>query len=312
MKILVTGGAGFIGSNIVDALVARGDEVRVIDDFSTGRHTNIAHLKDDIELFEGNILDPAILNEAVAGIQVILHQAALSSVPRSHVRPIESNDANIRGTLDIYMAAHKHEVYRVVVASSSSVYGDVPALPQKESYPVSPKSIYAATKANNEHYGKVFSEVFGLSVVCLRYFNVFGPRQNPRSEYAAVIPKFIQYMLADKQPTINGDGKQSRDFSYVENIVNANILAATEVELPRYFVCNIACGERHNLLALVNNINTTLGKNISPLFRDERPGDMKHTEADISIAQKYLGFNPSIGFEDGLRKTIKYIIENER
>ena len=300
---LVTGGAGFIGSNIVEHLLTRGEAVRVLDDFSTGKEANLAHLK-GFELVRGSLLDPDTVQEAARGCDYILHQGAIPSVPRSIEDPATSSAVNVTGTLNVLMAARDQKVKRLVMASSSSVYGDSPSLPKVESMPANPKSIYAASKLIGEHYAAVFANVFGLGVVCLRYFNVFGPRQDPESEYAAVIPKFINMISADQPPTVHGDGLQTRDFTYVDNVIQANIKAATAQGLPSPLVCNIACGDRISILDLVSALNKILGKDIKPVFEDARAGDVKHSQADISAAQKYFGYELEVGLEQGLEKTI--------
>ncbi|MEW6202415.1 MAG: SDR family oxidoreductase [bacterium] len=306
MKYLVTGGGGFIGSHIVEFLVRRGDEVRVIDDFSTGRRENLEGFVDRIELIEGSLVNEGFVREAAAGVEVVLHQGAIPSVPRSHHDPAATSEANVRGTLNVLVAARDAGVRRVVVASSSSTYGDSEKLPKRETDPPNPKSIYAATKLAGEHYAMVFAEIFALPVICLRYFNIFGPRQDPASQYAAVIPKFITSIAGNEPPVIFGDGTQSRDFTYIENAVRANYLAATVEHFPSGEVCNIACGQRYSLLQLVETINNILGKDVKPQFAPPRPGDVKHSQADISKAKKLLGYEPVISFEEGLRRTIDF------
>ncbi len=303
MKYLVTGGAGFIGSNIVDRLVSAGEEVRVLDDFSTGKRENIEHNLDKIEFIEGSITDFEVVKEAVEGIDYVLHQAALPSVPRSVADPITSNRANIDGTLNVLVAARDAGVKRVVFAASSSAYGDTPRLPKSEDMPPNPLSPYALTKLAGEQYCTIFYKIYGLETVSLRYFNVFGPRQDPSSQYAAVVPKFIEKMLAGEKPIIYGDGHQTRDFTYVSNNVEANLLACTAPNVGGE-VINIACGESYSLLELVNCINKILGTSIEPIFEPERPGDVKHSLADITKAEKLLGFKPLVGFEEGLKAVI--------
>ena len=262
---LVTGGAGFIGSHLVDALLRDGKQVRVLDNLATGKIDNLRETLDAIDFIEGDVRDAAVVAGATRGVDVVLHQAALPSVPRSIQDPIATNDVNVNGTLNVLLAARDAGVKRVVVASSSSVYGNSPTLPKVETMPVEPLSPYAVSKLAQERYAQAFTEVYGLPTISLRYFNVFGPRQDPTSQYSAVIPKFISMMLQGKRPTIYGDGTQSRDFTYIDNVVRANLLAA---EAPKsvngYF--NIACGERYSLLQLVETLNELLGTNLEPEF----------------------------------------------
>lgn len=304
LKILVTGGAGFIGSNIVEELLKKGHSVRVLDNFSTGKRDNLNGLEEDIHLFEGDIRSHNIVQEAVNGMDVILHQAALPSVPRSIKDPITTNDVNINGTLNLLEAAVKSSVQRFVYASSSSVYGDSPELPKKETMTPNPLSPYAVSKLAGEKYCQVFSRIYGLETIGLRYFNVFGKKQDPGSQYSAVIPKFIKSMLNDKQPIIYGDGTQSRDFTYIANVINANLLAATK-DINESLVVNCACHDRINLIELVDRINKNLSKDIEPIFEDPRPGDVKHSFADIDLANEKLGYEVVVDFENGLRKTIE-------
>ena len=303
MRYLVTGGAGFIGSNLVEGLLRRGESVRVIDNFSTGKRENLKEFVEKIELIEGDIRSYHIVREAVEGVDVILHQAALPSVPRSVRDPITSNEVNVSGTLNILDAAKDAKVKRVVFASSSSVYGDNPELPKHEGLIPNPLSPYAVSKLAGEKYCGVFSRIYGLETVALRYFNVFGPRQDPASQYSAVIPKFITAMLNDRQPIIYGDGEQSRDFTYVANVVEANILAATKDNVAG-IVVNCACHGRITLNDLVKKINEILGKKITPVYKEERLGDIKHSFANISAAVKHLGYNAGVNFETGLQSTI--------
>ena len=305
MRYLVTGGAGFVGSNLVEELLNRGHQVRVLDNFSTGFRENLIEFADRIELFEGDLRSYHIVREAVDGVDFILHQGALPSVPRSIQDPVTSNDVNVGGTLNILHAAVDAKVKRVVFASSSSIYGDSPTLPKQENMAPNPLSPYAVSKLAGEKYCQVFSRIYGLHTVALRYFNVFGPRQNPNSQYSAVIPKFIKAILNDEPPVIYGDGEQSRDFTFVKNVVEANILA-TEVDCPPGIVMNCAAHQRVTLNQLVATINKILGKNIQPLYTDPRPGDIKHSFADITRIQQTLGYRPFVLFEDGLRMTIDW------
>jgi len=300
---LVTGGAGFIGSHIVDRLVQDGEKVRVLDNFSTGKRANIEHNLGEIDLINGSLTDMGTVRRAVEGVDYVLHQGALPSVPRSVNDPIGSNDANINGTLNLLVAARDAGVKRLVFASSSSVYGDSPSLPKHERMPPDPLSPYALTKLAGECYCRLFTDLYGLETVSLRYFNVFGPRQDPESQYAAVIPKFIKCMLKGERPVIYGDGLQSRDFTYVENNVEANILACSA---PRAVgeVMNIACGDRFSLSELVDIINRILGTSIKPVFEPARPGDVKHSQADISKARELIGFEPKVGFVEGLERLV--------
>ncbi len=302
---LVTGGAGFIGSHIVDALVAQDHSVRVLDNFSTGKLTNIEHNMSRIDLREGSLTDREMVKRSVDGVDYVLHQGALPSVPRSVRDPIASNDANINGTLNLLVAARDAGVKRVVYASSSSVYGDTPTLPKHEDMPPNPLSPYALTKLGAEYYCRIFTRLYGLETVCLRYFNVFGPRQDPNSQYAAVIPKFVTTMMNGERPTIFGNGFQSRDFTFVKNNVQANILACTAPKAAGE-VINIACGARYSLLDLVDEINRLLGTAIEPVFEESRPGDVLHSQADIGKARELLGFEPSINFKQGLEELIDW------
>ncbi|MBM3403268.1 MAG: SDR family oxidoreductase [Bacteroidetes bacterium] len=305
-RFLVTGGAGFIGSNLVRELLTRGHQVRVLDNFSTGKRENLLPFKDhpNLEVIEGDLRSPHIVRESVKGCHYVLHQGALPSVPRSIKDPVTTNEVNINGTLNILEAAREYSVKRVVFASSSSVYGNTEVLPKVETMPVSPLSPYAITKLTAEKYCQVYYQIYGLETVSLRYFNVFGPNQDPNSMYSAVIPKFIRMMREGKSPTVFGDGLQSRDFTYVSNNVAANLLACT-AEGAAGEVFNIACGERYTLIDLVNAINEILGTSIQPIFDKERTGDVKHSMAGIEKARERMGFNVNTRFEEGLRRLIK-------
>lgn len=305
MSYLVTGGAGFIGSNIVEELVRRGEKVRVLDNFSTGHRKNIEPFLDKIELIEGDIRSYHIVREAAEGMDYILHEAALPSVPRSIRDPITSNEVNVVGMLNILHAAKEANVRRVVFASSSSIYGETPELPKHEGMMLSPLSPYAVSKLAAEKYCSVFTKVYGLETVALRYFNVFGPRQDPTSQYSAVIPKFITAIMHDRKPLIYGDGEQSRDFTFVSNVVNANILAATAPNAVGIAV-NCACHGRITLNYLVQQINAILGKNITPEYTNPKRGDIKHSFAAIDAAERYLGYKPLVDFDEGLRMTINW------
>jgi UDP-glucose 4-epimerase len=301
MKFLVTGGAGFIGSNIVLELLKQGHSVRVLDNFSTGRRRNLEPVQHDIELIEGDIRSYHTVAHAVRGIEAILHQAALPSVPRSINDPITTNDVNVGGTLNLLDAARGAGVKRFVYASSSSVYGDTPELPKHEGMTPNPLSPYAVSKLTGEHYLRVFHRLYGLETIALRYFNVFGPNQDPTSQYSAVIPKFIKALMEDRQPIIFGDGEQSRDFTFVSNVVNANLLAATK-QLDEYGIAmNIACHERITLNELITELNNILNKNITPIYQNPRPGDVKHSFAAIGLIKEKLGYEVGVRFEDGVR-----------
>jgi len=308
MYFLVTGGAGFIGSHIVDALVKNGDKVAVIDDFSSGLRENLQGAADKIELVEGDIRDKVIVSKIMQGVDYVLHQAALRSVPKSLGNPALYNDVNINGTLNILTAAKEAKVKRVVFASSSSIYGETDRLPEKEDFLPLLISPYALTKLAGEYYCRIFSEIYGLETASLRYFNVFGPRQSLENQYAVVIPKFITCMLRDEAPPIHGDGKQTRDFTYVENVVQANIKAATTPGV-KCEVLNIACGRAYSVLDIVKYVNKILKKDINPKLGPIRPGDVKHTLADIAKAKKLIKFDPKVGFEQGLIKTVEYFSE---
>ena len=303
-KYLVTGAAGFIGSNIVEELVARGADVRALDNLSTGKASNLAPFMDRIEFVEGDLNDGELLRKVVRGVDYVLHQAALPSVPRSMADPLKSHEANATGTLKLLIAARNEGVKRLVYASSSSVYGDSPTLPKKEVMPTQPLSPYAVNKLAAEQYCRVFARVFGLPAVALRYFNVFGPRQDPNSQYAAVIPAFISSVLGGESPTIYGDGTQTRDFTYVQNVVQANLLAC-ETDKADGEAINIACGQRTSLLDLLGEINRLLGTDVEAVFQPGRAGDVKDSLADISKARDLIGYTPVASFSEGLAATVR-------
>jgi UDP-glucose 4-epimerase len=305
MLYLVTGGAGFIGSHIVERLVQAGEKVRVLDNFSSGTRENLKDLLDKIELVEGDIRDFWTVIKTVEGVDFILHQAALTSVQRSIKNPLTTNEVNINGTLNLLEAARIHKVKRFIYASSSSVYGDTPALPKVETMSPNPISPYAISKLTGEEYCRVFYKVYGLETASLRYFNVFGPRQNPISEYAGVIPRFIMALLNGNKPHIFGDGEQSRDFTYVENVVNAN-LSACKVSSVAGESINIACNQRYTLNQLWNNLARLAGKKQEPTYTDPKPGDVRHSLGDIEKARKLLGYQVKTGFEEGLSKTLDW------
>ena len=312
-RYLVTGGGGFIGSALVREILARGDQVRVLDNFITGKRENLRGLSGPLELFELDITDFDRLSPAFAGVDFVLHQAALPSVPRSVSDPITSNRNNVDGTLNVLVAARDAKVKRVVYAASSSAYGDTPTLPKHESMTPAPISPYGVTKYVGELYAKVFAHVYGLETVSLRYFNVFGPRQDPTSAYSGVLSKFIAALLAGKQPTIFGDGEQSRDFTFVDNVVEANLLACNAPSAAGG-VFNIATGARHTLnqtfdllCRIMAKQNPTIPANtMRPIYAPPRAGDILHSQADIGAARQHLGYNPKILFEEGLEKTVDW------
>jgi UDP-glucose 4-epimerase len=302
---LVTGGAGFIGSHIAAALVARGDQVRVLDNLITGHRNNIAHLEGRLEFFEGDVIDRDAVERALDEVEVVFHQAALASVPRSVVAPLDTNAACVTGTVNLLDAAHRCGVRRVVYAGSSSAYGDQPTSAKQESLLPRPLSPYAAAKLAGEFYCQAFTATYGLETVSIRYFNVFGPRQDPKSEYAAVIPKFITEILAGRQPTIFGDGRQSRDFTYIDNVVHGNLLAADAREAVGKTI-NVACGKQYNLLELLAGINQALGTKVEPVYEPPRAGDVRDSLADITLARRLLKFEPTVDFQEGLRRTVDF------
>ncbi|HPG66731.1 MAG TPA: SDR family oxidoreductase [Candidatus Hydrogenedentes bacterium] len=303
---LVTGGAGFIGSNIVRFLVEQDASVRVIDNFETGHRENLESILDRIELVEGDLRDPRDCARAVEGVRYVLHQAAVPSVPRSVADPLESHEANATATLNLLIAARDARVKRVVYAGSSSAYGDQPGDAKHETMRPDPLSPYGASKLASEYYLRVFSACYGLETITLRYFNVFGPRQDPNSPYSAVIPLFINAVLEGRRPTIFGDGGQSRDFTYVENNVRANILAATADLDADGQIYNIACGESYTLLDLLAGINEALGTRVEPEFAPPRVGDIRDSRADISRAKMDLGYRVFVPLAEGLRRTIEW------
>jgi UDP-glucose 4-epimerase len=304
---LVTGIAGFIGSALAHELLERGERVRGIDNLSTGKAANVAGIRSRIELIEADLNDAAAAAEACRGADYVLHQAAIPSVPRSVVDPMESNRANVDGTLSLLIAARDAKVKRVVYASSSSLYGDTPTLPKREDMIPNPISPYAVSKLTGEYYMTSFYRVYGLETVSLRYFNVFGPRQDPTSQYSGVLAKFISCMLRGRQPTIFGDGEQSRDFTFVDNVVNANLCACTAPAAQvagRAF--NAATGHRVTLNETYRLLQKLTGYSRAAEYGLERAGDIKHSQADISLAEKHLGYRPTVLFEDGLAKTVAW------
>ncbi|HML20391.1 MAG TPA: SDR family oxidoreductase [Aggregatilinea sp.] len=302
---LVTGGAGFIGSHVVEALIKAGNRVKVVDNFSTGKRNNLDGVRDRVELLEFSITDRDKLNEAMQGVDYVFHIAALASVPRSVDDPIGSNDNNVTGTLNVLLAARDAGVKRVVYSGSSSAYGDSDVEYKTEDLLPRPLSPYAVAKLAAEHYCQAFSNVYGLETVTVRYFNVFGPRQDPLSTYAAVIPKFITLMLKGESPRIEGDGLQSRDFTYIDNVVHGNLLACHTPGVSGE-TFNIAVGGNINLLNMVSELNRLMGTQIEPEFVAPRPGDVKHSRAAIDKAGRMLGYEPVVSFEDGLARTLAW------
>ncbi len=312
-KILVTGGAGFIGSNLTEALLKKGCVVRVLDNFSTGKRENLIFDRKypSLEIIEGDICDLKTCQKAVRKVDFVFHQAALPSVQRSVEDPEASNVINVGGTLNILLAARDEKVKRVIYAASSSVYGDTPTLPKHEEMNPTPLSPYALQKYVGEQYCRLFHQLYGLDTISLRYFNIFGPRQDPNSLYSAVIPKFIDALLLNRPPTIFGDGEQSRDFTYIENVVQANLLAMSAERL-RGEAMNIACGKRTSLNQLLSILKDILGSAQSPVYEEPRKGDVRHSLADIRRAKEVINYSPSIGIEIGLRKTVEFFKKSPR
>jgi nucleoside-diphosphate-sugar epimerase len=311
VKILVTGAAGFIGSNLVDGLLDAGHEVRALDNFSTGQRSNLAHVAGVIDLVEGDLRSYERVSWAVRGCEAVFHEGAMPSVPRSVQDPLTSSEINIGGTLNVLLAARDAGVRRVVFASSSSVYGDAPGFPRVETQPTSPLAPYAVSKLAAEQYCRVAHLVYGLETVCLRYFNVFGRRQDPFSQYSAVIPKFITAMRAGTAPTIYGDGTQSRDFTHIDDVVAANILALDAVPAAGR-IYNIACGRQVSLNELVAKLNEILGTQLDAEYLEPRPGDVKHSLADVGRAERELGFKAAVELAQGLRRAIEAYEPSER
>jgi UDP-glucose 4-epimerase len=309
-KFLVTGGAGFIGSNICKKLISQGCFVRVVDNLLTGKKANLAGILDKIEFIEADMGDPAVAAKAMKGIDVVLHQGALPSVPRSVDDPAATHRHCVNATFTLLLAARDAKVKRFVYAASSSAYGDTPTQPKIETMPVNPLSPYAAAKLMGEYYCSVFYKVFGVETISLRYFNVFGPHQDPASQYAAAIPAFVTSILKDTPPTIYGDGEQSRDFTYVDNVVEANLLAA-KVKKTGGEVVNIACGEAITVNAIIEMINEITGKSVKSIYAPARIGDVKHSLADITAARKLIGFKPVVSFKYGLCKAIDWYSKNQ-
>ena len=312
VRFLVTGGAGFIGSNLCDALIDMGYSVRCFDNFSTGKRENISHLINNpgFELFEGDIRDPDMCSNACEGSDYVLHQAAWGSVPRSIEMPLLYEEINIKGTLNILEAARQKGIKRFVYASSSAVYGDSATLPAKEGQEGCVLSPYAFTKKANEEYGRLYAKLYGLETIGLRYFNVFGRRQDPNGDYAAVIPKFVKLLITNRAPTINGDGRQSRDFTYIEDVIEANLKACLAPGEAAGEAFNIAYGDREYLIDLYYKLCGLLGKKTEPFFGPELAGDIKHSYADITKARRLLGYEPEYSFEKGIELAVDWYRNN--
>jgi len=308
-KFLVTGGAGFIGSNICKQLISQGCFVRVVDNLLTGKKSNLAGIIDRIEFIEADMGDAEVAQSAMQDVDVVLHQGALPSVPRSVDDPAATHKHCVDATFTLLLAARDAGIKRFVYASSSSAYGDTPTLPKVETMPPMPLSPYAVGKLVGEYYCSVFYKVFGLQTISLRYFNVFGPHQDPASQYAAAIPAFVMAILKDKPPTVYGDGEQSRDITYIDNVIEANLLAA-RAKQTKGEVLNIACGKAITVNAIIDMINELLGKNIKPVYTDPRPGDVRHSLADITLAEKLIAFKPSVPFKPGLKLAINWYRQN--
>jgi nucleoside-diphosphate-sugar epimerase len=304
MRVLVTGGGGFIGSHLAASLASQGQSVRILDNFATGRRSNVLALADDVELIEGDIQSYERVHNAVAGCEVVFHQAALPSVPRSAADPLTSNATNVTGTLNVLLAGRDAGVRRVVFASSSSVYGANAALPKREDMVPAPLSPYAVAKLACEGYCRSFGEIYGLETVALRYFNVFGPRQDPRSQYAAVVPNFIAALLTAKRPTIFGDGEQSRDFTYIENVIEANLLAM-DADVAPGRVYNIACGRAVTVNQLFAELRELIDAEVTPVYAAARAGDVRHSLADLTRSRADLGYQPRVGLREGLSHSIE-------
>ncbi len=310
-QCLVTGGAGFIGSHLVRGILQRGWRVRVLDDLSSGHRKNLDELGDKVELVVGDICDAAVCHRAVAGCDYVFHMAAMGSVPRSVDDPMRTHRINDTGTLNVLVAARDAKARRVVFSASSSAYGDTPTLPKREDMMPRPLSPYAVSKLAGENYCKAFTACYGLQTISLRYFNVFGPRQDPNSQYAAVIPAFISRLLKGERPVIYGDGGQTRDFCYVDNVVNANLLAAEAASLNGETV-NIACGESISLNAMLRVMNDSLGTKVEPIYEPVRKGDVRDSLAALDEAKRVIGYVPRVTFEDGLRRSIEWYRANLR
>ena len=306
-RYLVTGGAGFIGSHIAEALLDAGESVRILDNLATGKESNLTALKGRAEFIDGDLRNLDTVGTAVQGVEVVFHQGAMASVPRSILDPITTLETNINGTQNVLLAARDGGVRRVVYASSSSVYGNTPTLPKREDMPPNPMSPYAVQKLSAELLCGVFTRIYGLETVALRYFNVFGPRQDPASEYAAVIPRFLTALIEGRRPIVYGDGEQTRDFTYIANVVQANLLAATAPDAVGHAM-NIGCGQQVSLNSVLHIAGELLGVDVDPEYREPRPGDVRDSLADISLAQRLLGYQPTVSFRDGLA----YLVDSLR
>jgi len=311
MRALVTGGAGFIGSNLVDALITRGNDVVVLDNFSSGRRERLEHFDDRLSLVEGDLRSYERVHAAMDGIEVVFHQGALPSIPRSIQDPLTTSAVNVEGTLNVLLAARDADVRRVILASSSSIYGDAPGLPRHEEQRPSPLAPYAVSKLAAESYCSAFWKVYGLETVALRYFNVFGPGQDPSSQYAAVVPRFITALLDGERPVIYGDGEQSRDFTFVQDVVNANLLAAEAGDVAGE-VFNVAAGRSRTVNELASSIAEVIGASVAPMYASARPGDVRASAADIEKARTMLGYEPADSFDEGLIATIAFFRSQQR
>jgi nucleoside-diphosphate-sugar epimerase len=309
-QYLVTGGGGFIGSNVVRHLLSNGQGVRVLDDFSTGRRENLAGIEKDVELVEGDVRDNPTLKKALKGVQYVLHLAAIPSVVRSVEDPLATNSVNVCGTLKLLIEARDAGVERLVFSSSSSVYGDTPTLPKKEDMNPLPRSPYALSKLTGEYYCRMFRDLYGMKTFSLRYFNVFGPRQNPKSQYAAVIPRFIDAMRNNQSPMIHGDGDQTRDFTFVEDVAAANLCCCTAPEASAGAVCNIGCGDRISINELAVRIAAIMGENIKAAHDAPQKGDVRDSQADISRAKTLIGWTPKVNLDAGLRTTVEWFLKH--
>ncbi|MDR2346192.1 MAG: SDR family oxidoreductase [Planctomycetaceae bacterium] len=311
MRYLITGGAGFIGSNLARYILEKGHEVVVLDNFATGKRENLTEIIDKITLIEGDIREKSVVDFAVSGCSAIFHQGALGSVPRSVADPVTSHDVNVNGTLTVLQSAREFNVKRIIFAASSSAYGEQAESPKIETMPALPISPYAASKASCEAYLQAYAAAYKMETISLRYFNVFGPRQDPFGAYAAVIPAFVSAFLKDKQPEVFGDGEQTRDFCYIENVCYANWLAANAApENCDGRPMNIACNAAVSLNQILNKLQQLMQKTIKPIYKPERAGDVKHSLADITLAQKKIGYKPLVYFNEGLEKAINWYKEN--
>ena len=310
-RYLITGGAGFIGSHLVKQVVDAGGIVRVVDNLSTGSADRLDRIRDSVQLVTGDLADDSVAAEAVKGMDYVLHQAAVPSVQRSVIDPVGTNRSNVTATLNLLENCRKAGVHRFVYAASSSAYGDTEVLPKNEEMPANPLSPYALQKWVGERYCKIYHELYGLETVSLRYFNVFGPRQDPYSEYSAVIPKFITKLLAKEPVTVYGDGEQSRDFTYIDNVIEANLLALRAPNAPGG-VCNIGCGQRVSLNELIRILEELLGVRAQVTYASPKPGDVRHSLADITKATRVLGYVAKTGIEEGLKRTVEaYVKSND-